>query len=65
MDVRLIHVDPSEAGHRFTGSLGAFPVQEEAEAALKLDVFLERDLGAGEKAHGDVRLANISKTARN
>src|SRR5262249_31342336 len=62
MHVRLVRVQLPEAGNLVTNYLSADPVC--GKATLKLDLLLERNLGAGKEAHRHVWFSPRGKTAR-
>src|ERR1700674_1483121 len=53
MHVRLLLLDLREPSHFLSALFPGHPVREET-TSLALDLFLERDLRAGKKAHGHV-----------
>ena len=57
MHVRLFLIDLPEPSHFFS----ELPVREETKSMLALDLFLERDLRAGKKAHGHVWFSDRGK----
>src|SRR6516162_6159083 len=65
MDVRLAFVDLSEARQLLVDFSRVAPVhQKQAQSALELDLLVERKLRAGKQTHGDVRLLDGGKAAR-
>src|ERR1700674_3417452 len=61
MHVRLLLLDLPEPSHFLSALFPRHPVREET-TSLALDLFLERDLRAGKKAHGHVRFSDRGKT---
>src|SRR6266481_1216081 len=64
MDVRLTHVELSEAGHSPTRHPFAFPVSEDAKTAFEFDLAFERDLGSSKKTHCHVWFSDCGETPR-
>jgi hypothetical protein len=57
MHVRLLFPNLPEPSHFLSELFAGHPHREEAQSMLALDLFVERDLRAGKKAHGHVRFS--------